>query len=83
MNMSNIVKEAKKVQNRSNRRDTLTDEEALDLIIAYANGDINNSGISAVLKKRGFKMSGGNGVSILGSRAFKLIRQGRLEIKKK
>ena len=78
--MSKILEEAKKVQTSRTYSDKLSDDEAVDLILAYAVGEITTVQIRAVLAKRRYSTLRTNGVNLLGSRVFGLIRRGKLKL---
>lgn len=82
MKKETLLEQAKNTKSLSRRNGNLSDEDAIDLVIAYGRGEISGSQIAAVLTGLGFR-TGGGGTTILGNRMLRILRKGMIEIRRK
>lgn len=77
-----LLEEAKKTPrgHTSHKHPGLTDQDIVNLAMAFIKNEITGNQLSSALKSVGFKPSGSSSVTLLGTRLLYLARSGKVKI---
>ncbi len=70
----------KKPSTKSKNGKNLSDDEVIDLLMAYFAKEIDGRGLATVLTARGYVVKIGGGVANLAGRIPRLVHEGRLRV---